>query len=148
MSYVSDNPWKMDFSVEFFMLEHFLCMGYGTNVRFLAAPINSHSDTDEKNFFGMDIAQMVRLAKPYNMSRLLLLLQPVPVTCYLLVQRLANCVLQPQFPFRALPRGAVTMPYRTVSDEYLSQERWEVWTAFEGEYEVTRGDYYYIPGCG
>lgn len=143
---VAGNHLKTDLSDEFFILERFLCLGYGSNVRFLAAPSRSDFGTDGNNLFGMDLIQLVRLGKPRNMSRLLLFLQPVPVTFSLLVQRVVDCVLQPQFPFHTLPQGADTMPYRTLSDEYLRREGWEVQVAFEGEYEVRRGGYYYIPG--
>lgn len=130
------------------ILERFLCLGYGVDVKFLATTTYRwHFDKDENNFFGMDLAQVVRLAKPHNMSRLLMLLQqPVPVTFCSLVQRFANCVLQQQFPFRTLPQGADTIPYRTVSDEYLSRAGWEILAAFEGEHEVRRGGCYDVPG--
>lgn len=144
---IPDVDSNTNFSDECLILERLLCLGYGVNVKFLATPTHSgHFDKDDNNFFGMELAQVVRLAKPPNMSRLLMLLQPVPVTFCLLLQRFANCVLQPQFPFRTLPQGADTIPYRTVSDEYLSREGWEIRAAFEGEYEVTRGGRYYVPG--
>lgn len=70
--------------MSFFILERFLCLGYGSNVKFLAAPGMSHDlpEPDERDLFGLDLAQVVRFAKPDNMDRLLSLLEPPPATCF------------------------------------------------------------------
>jgi hypothetical protein len=135
-----------DLSEEFLILERFPRLGHGANITILAAPADSQSAVDDNDLFGIDLAQVIRAAEPDNMSRLLLLLEPAPATYASMLQRLTNFVLQPQFPFRTLPQGAKTIPYRRVSDEDLRKGAWEVRIAFEGEHEVRAGGHYYIPG--
>lgn len=136
---------KMDLSNEFLILERFLCQGHGLNVKFRAALTNSGSKPSEDDFFGVDLAQVVRLAKPGNMERLLSLLEPPSATYSSLAQTLANFVLQPYFPIESLPQGAEITPFSRVSDEYLGKNEWEVLVAFDGEYEVRIDSHYYLP---
>lgn len=137
---------KTDLSNEFLILERFLCLGHGLSVKFQAAPTKSGSEPCEDDLFGMDLAQVVRLAKPGNMERLLSLLEPPSATYSFLPQRLAKLVLQPHFPIKSLPQGAEITPFSRVSDEYLGNDGWEVSVAFDGEHEVRTDSHYYIPG--
>lgn len=137
---------ETDLSDEFSILERFLCLGHGANVKFLAAAHGSSSEPDEDDLIGIDLAQVVRLGNPHNMDRLLSLLESPPATYFSLVQGLTNFVLQPHLPLRDLPLGATIAPYRRVSDEHLSGKRWDVWVAFDGEHEVQRNNHYYTPG--
>lgn len=143
---------------EFLILERLLQLGYGLNVKFLAVSgIDSQPEdpsqlqdpsvfkTDERALLGVELAQIVRFSKPGNMDRLLLLIEPPSSTFLSLAERLTNFVLQPQFPFQNLPHDAITMPYRRVSDGYLSRERWTVWGVFSGEYEINKSVKYYLP---
>lgn len=132
---------------EFLILERFLTLGYGINVKFQAAPMGSGCEPDETDLICIDLAQVVRFAHPDNMNRLLSLLEPPPTTYFSsVVQSLSHFVLQPHSPFRAVPPEAATVAYRRVSDEYLGREGWEFWFAFDGEHEVRRDDYYHVPG--
>lgn len=141
-----DELKETDFSNEFLILERFLCLGHGLYVKFRAAPTKRGSEPCEDNLFGVDLAQVVRLAKPVNMERLLSLLEPPSATYSSLARRLANFVLQPHFPIQSVPQGAEITPFRRVSDEYLGRNGWEVSVAFDGEHEVKIDSHYYIPG--
>lgn len=144
---VSDDALKTQLSDEFLILERFLCLGYGFNVRFITTPFcGSTFRSLDNGCLGMELAQVVRLAKPYNMERLLVLLRPVPITFCSLVQRVASLFLQPQFPFRVRPQGADTIPYSTVREEVFIQQGMELEAAFGGEHEVECGGRYYVPG--
>lgn len=135
-----------DLSDDFLILERFLYLGLGVNVKFQAAPPGSGSEPNEDDMFGMDLAQVVRFAQPDNMYRLLSLLEPSPPPYFFSsMLSLIHFVFQSHLPLRTLPQGAATSPYRRVSDEFLSKEGWEVLVAFDGEYEVRRGGHYYIP---
>lgn len=141
-----EDELERDLREMFLILERFLRLGHGVNVKFLAAAAGGDSEPDGGDVFGVDLTQVVRYAKPDNMDRLLSLLGPLPETYLSLAQNMINLVLQPQYPFRTLPQGSATTPYRTVSDDYLDRKRWEVWGAFDGEHELKGGAYYYIPG--
>lgn len=130
---------------EFLILERFLCLGYGINVKFRAAHMDSGPETGENDLVCIDLSQVVRVAQPDNMDRLISLLEPPPATYFSLVQSLVNFVLQPYFPFRTLPKGAAISPCTRISDEHLSREGWKFWVAFDGEHEVGQDDHYYIP---
>lgn len=142
---VAPDRRKKPRSAHFLILEHFLRLGYGTNVKFLAAPIDSYPEPEEADLFGVDLAQLIRLAKPDNMDRLLSLLEPPSATFLNMVQKLINFILQPQFPFHTLPHEAIVTPYTTVSDEYLNKEEWEIWGAFDGEHQVVGRCHFYTP---
>lgn len=135
-----------DLSNEFLILERFLCLGHGLNVKFRAAPTESGSKPCEDDLFGVDLAQVVRLAKPRNMERLLSLLEPPSGIYSSLAQRLASFVLQSHFPIGSLPQGAEITPFSRVSDDYLGKNGWEVLVAFDGEHEVGTDSHYYLPG--
>ncbi|KAL1855888.1 hypothetical protein Daus18300_010866 [Diaporthe australafricana] len=142
---------KADMWDTFLILEHFLRLGRGANIQFLATTdiLESRLDVDrnptpgEDRLFGMDLAQVVRVVEPDNMHVLLLLLESPPTSYLVLMQRLINGLLHPQFPFRDLPQGAETMPYKKVSDDYLMRTPWVVWSAFDAEHEITGNTYYF-----
>lgn len=137
---------RIHLSDEFLILERFLYLGHGFNVKFLAGPSESDPESDEDHQFGLDLAQVVRYAEPDNMSRLLLLLEHSPTGYLSLAQSLTSWVLNPRFFFQTLPHGATTVRFRRVSDEYLSREGWAIRAAFDGEHEIRREGHYYLPG--
>lgn len=142
---------------EFLILERLLGLGFGFNVRFLTfLPDMSifpkcwremsigflpelqvcNDKTGEDGLLGMDFAQIVRIAKPDNLDRLLCLLEPPLATRLSLLQGLTNWVLHAQFPVNTLSQGACVRPLWKV---------WDVWSAFTPEHEVRGGSHYYIP---
>lgn len=134
---------------EFSILERFLCLGFGSNVKFLTvlqetslvsftALLDRSAKNDEGDLYVADLAQVVRMGKPDNLDRLLHLLEPPLDTCLSLPEKLTDYIVHSHLPLSGLPQGSELFPDRI----------WKLRSAFHGEHEITKGSHYYIPWLG